>query len=516
VRPDTVRPDTVRPEDRKTGYRETVRPETVPKCGTPPTVPRSHGLTVPPSHGLTVPPSHGPTVPTSHGRLLLHIDIDAFFPSVEQLLIPSLRGRPVIVGSGVIASCSYEARRFGLRAGMSLREAKKRCPQAIILKGDYRIYRCFAERAWEICRRCTTALETFLDEAYGDATGVAIPDGGPLELGRKLQKQVRDEVGLPVSVGLAANRMMAKLASAAAKPGGVVWIRPGQEEAFLTPLPIRKLLGVGHKTGEKLHDMNIRTIGDLRALSREALAAMFGRRGEILYERCRGRDSQKVMQPAFAQNPSNHPQAELGGSTPLEQSAPEDSEDASVAACRSASPLSRERSSPPAAPPKTISRETTFHCPTCDPLEIRGMLFYLLERAMRTVRRAGLLAGCAELAIRYDDWKDYASAKALPQPTDNEDDAFAVILQLLGQLHRRRVALRHVGIVLSRFSPTAARAELFTPPGEIRGRELHGAIDVIRDRFGHAAVVTGRSIELLGRLEQNDYGFVLRTPSLTK
>jgi len=199
-------------------------------------------------------------------RTILHIDADAFFASVEQLLIPALRHRPVIVGSGVIASCSYEARAFGLHAGMPLRQAMELCPSAVRLAGQYSIYRCFAERVWEICRRYVTSLETHLDEAYGDATGMDAHFGDPLALGRRLQKDVADEARLPVSIGLAGNRMMAKVASAHAKPGGVVWVPPGRAEPFLAPLPIRKLPGVGHKTAEVLGDMNIRTIVDLRRL----------------------------------------------------------------------------------------------------------------------------------------------------------------------------------------------------------------------------------------------------------
>ncbi len=440
-------------------------------------------------------------------KLLLHIDVDAFFPSVEQLLIPCLRGRPVIVGSGVIASCSYEARTFGLRAGMELRRAKKLCPGAVVLKGNYQIYRCFAEGVWDVCRRFTCGLETYLDEAYGDATGIGV-HGSPLELGRSLQAAVREEVGLPVSIGLAANRMMAKVASSSAKPGGVAWIAPGTEEEFLAPLPIRKLLGVGHKTEQKLRDMNIATIGDLRSMSRATLECMFGLRGLELYERCRGRDDrgQRVTPSA-----ADAAWAKLLDSQSPPPPLPQDSQDAQPAA----PPLPAANSQPQRLP-RTISRETTFHEPTCDPKHIEGMLFYLLERAMRAARRLGLLAGCIELSIRYDDWKHCASSRSLASPTGSDEEAFAVVRELLGQLHQRRVSLRHVGVVLGKLVPAAARGLLFESPAQHRRGQLHETVDRIRDRFGHAAVVTGSSIDLLGRLEQNDYGFVLRTPSLTK
>ena len=397
--------------------------------------------------------------------IILHVDVDAFFASVEQLLLPALRGRPVIVGSGCIASCSYEARAYGLHAGMSLRRAMRLCPHAVRVPGQYAIYRCFAEHVWQVCRRYVIGLETYLDEAYGEATGTHALCGGPQSLGERLQRDVRDEVHLPVTVGLAANRMLAKVASHHGKPGGVVWIRPGQEEPFLAPLPVERLPGVGHKTAEMLNDMNVRTVKDLRALSRESLHAMLGRRGEVLHERCRGRDNEATR---------------------------------------------------PASAPKTISRETTFHQPTHDPAEVHGMLHYLLERAMRTMREHGLVARTVQLAIRYDDWKHRDVAHTLPEPTADDDDVFEVVLDLFRRLHNRRVALRHVGIVLSRFSPAGSNHTLFDPPRRAKAHEIYRAVDSIRSRWGHAAVVTGKSLELLGRLEQNDYGFVLRTPSLTK
>jgi DNA polymerase-4 len=166
--------------------------------------------------------------------------------------------------------------------------------------------------------------------------------------------------------------------------------------------------------------------------------------------------------------------------------------------------------------PGTISRQTTFHQPQCDPSQIRGMLFYLLERAMRTARGGRLLAGTVELTIRYDDWKELAAARTLPAPTDDDQEVFAEVLKLLEQLHQRRVALRHVGIVLSNFQPAGTAGRLLEGAEAARRRRLYVTIDAIRGRFGHAAVVTGKSIELLGRLERNDYGFVLRTPSLTQ
>jgi DNA polymerase-4 len=288
---------------------------------------------------------------------------------------------------------------------------------------------------------------------------------GPEALGRRLQEDVAREVHLPVSVGLGANRMLAKVASAAAKPGGVRWIPPQQTAAYLAELPVEKLPGVGPRTREQLADMNVHTVADLRRIGRGLLAGLFGRRGEVLYERCRGREPQPLR---------------------------------------------------PDAPPRSISRETTFHRPTCDAREVRGMLAYLLQRAMRTARQADLLAGCVELSVRYEDGKPYAARRTLDEPTDEDAPAFSAVEALLERLHTRRVALRNVGVVLSGFRHRGQRGELFTPAARRRRRHLHAAVDAIRDRWGHQAIVSGRAIDLLGHLEQNDAGFVLRTPSLTK
>lgn len=416
-------------------------------------------------------------------HLIFHVDIDAFFASVEQLLIPALRQKPVIVGSGVIASCSYEARRMGLKAGMPLHKAKQLCPQAVILKGDSQVYRCFAEHTWDICRQFAPAIETYLDEAYGDATGIYTWKT-PADLGTELRKRIIEHTGLSVSVGLGENRMMAKIASSAAKPGGVMHIPPEAAWEYLSPLPVRKLPGVGPKTERILCDMNIFTIGDLRRLSRQTLRGMFQTRGLELYDRCRGHDDRDRRIRDV--NTTGQPQAIV------------------------------RNNPPPTRPPATISRETTFHQPTCDIAHIDGMLFYLLERAMRCARSYRLLAGSLETRIRYDDWRQINATHTFESPTQQDDEAFVAARAMLHRLYRRRVALRHVGVALSKFVPAETAGRLFESPHETRRRELCRAVDDVRDRFGHGALITGASIDLLGKLEQNDYGFILRTPSLTK
>jgi nucleotidyltransferase/DNA polymerase involved in DNA repair len=229
--------------------------------------------------------------------------------------------------------------------------------------------------------------------------------------------------------------------------------------------------------------MNIHAVAHLRVLPRQSLEAMLGVRGLAIYERCRGRDDQPVR--------------------------------SSGAGATSQAGDGNEGLSP-ALLPKTISRETTFHQPSSDRSYIRGMLFYLLERALRTARQAGLLATTVALHIRYDDFQQRESAARLAEPTDADEAIFAAVLEMLDRLHTRRVSLRHVGLTLGNFRPAGSRGRLFEPPAQARRGRLYKTLDQIRCRFGHAAVVSGESISLLGQLQQNDYGFVLRTPSLTK
>lgn len=397
---------------------------------------------------------------------IVHVDIDAFFASVEQLLIPRLRERPVAVGNGVIASCSYEARRYGLYAGQPLHEARRQCPQVVILDGQYGIYKCFAEQVWQVCRRYADDIETMLDEAYGRVDRIVARYGSPEQLGRSLRREILDEVGLSVAVGLGPNRMLAKMAGKAGKPGGVVCVHADQAERFLAEKPAGDLPGVGRRTRQWLSDLNIETIGQMRRLSRPSLRAVWGARGEVLYERCRGRDPQPIR-----------------------------SDEGRL--------------------PRTVSRETTFHEPVCEVSAIRSMLQYLLERAMRTVRSQGLTARTLELTLRYEDWKQVNARRSLAEPTSLDEPMWRVACELLDRLYTRRVSLRHVGVVLSGFARAETEPMLFADPQE-KPRQLHAAMDAIRDRWGHKAVVSGDSIGLLGGLDQNDHGFVLRTPSLTK
>jgi DNA polymerase-4 len=391
----------------------------------------------------------------------MHVDVDAFFASVEQLRDPRLRKRPVAVGNGVVASPSYEARARGVTTAMPIHQALRVCPELVVLDGRHEVYRCFTEAIWEICRRYAPELETFLDEAFADFSGTEHIYPDLLELGARIKREIRDEVGLPVTVGVAKNRMISKLAAKTVKPDGLREIRPGDEEAFLLPLPIGRIAGMGPKTAALFHDMNIRTIEEFRAIPLATLVAMLGKVGASLYERARGEDSRPIHEREV---------------------------------------------------PKQISRETSLETPTTDRAELEGVLFYLIDRGVRAIRKMGLKTRSMRIRLRYADGEDIETSVSFP-PTAFDEDLQPLARKLLGKLYARRVKVRFIGTGFSNFEAEDGQLQLFTDESLER---FHAAVDAVRDKFGHGAIVAGRAIELLNRLPHDAHGYILRTPSLTK
>jgi DNA polymerase-4 len=392
---------------------------------------------------------------------VMHIDVDAFFASVEQLRDPRLRKRPIAVGNGVVASPSYEARARGVTTAMPIHQALRVCPELIVLDGRHEVYRCYTEAIWEICRRYAPELETFLDEAFADFSGTEHVYPDLLELGARIRREVRDEVGLPVTVGIGKNRMISKLAAKTVKPDGLREVRAGEEEAFLLPLPIGKIAGMGPKTTTLFHDMNIRTIEEFRQIPLATLVAMLGKVGASLYERARGEDSRPIQEREI---------------------------------------------------PKQISRETSLEKPTADRGELEGVLFYLVDRAIRAIRKLGLKTRTLRVRIRYSDGEDNETSVSFA-PTAFDEDLQPLARKLLWKLYARRVTLRFVGTGFSNFQAEEGQLDLFADADLER---FHAAVDAIRDKFGHGAIVAGRAIELLGKLPHDAHGYILRTPSLTK
>lgn len=399
-------------------------------------------------------------------RVVLHVDIDAFFAAIEQRRNPSLRGKPVIVGAGVIASCSYEARQYGLRAGMRLSEARRLCPQAVILAGHAQVYRCFAEDIFGRCRALAPEVETYLDEAYCDLTGTERLHGDLLAAVRGLKRGIRESTGLTVTCGIGPNRMLAKLVGKTVKPDGLARIEAHEADAFLRNRPIEQLAGVGHAYARTLRSMNLCTIGDLRQLPVEVLVTLFGANGRLLYERCRGRDTAPVTEREI---------------------------------------------------PLTISRETSFHRDTADRAEIEGMLEYLVGRGCRTAREIEIRPRTVAVHLRYSDGEGAGQARSLAQASDTDPVVLASALDLLRRLFTRRVALHAVGVTLSNFVRVGGdQGSLFDEHEAGRRAALFRAFDGVRRAYGHGVLVSGRALHLKGLLEEDLNGFVLRTPSLTK
>ncbi len=400
---------------------------------------------------------------------ILHVDFDAFFASVEQLRNPRLAGRPVAVGSGVIASCSYEARRFGLSAGMPLRRAQRLCPDLIVIPGRGPIYRAFAQEAFRLCADFTPHLETYLDEANCDLTGTEQLHGGYVRAGRRIQEAIRHRLGLPVSIGLGSNRMIAKIAAQEVKPRGIGLIPPGDEQVFIESMPLEKLPGIGPRALKRLTDLNLRSIGDLRCLTRDSLMAMFGLPGHAIYERCRGRETRPLI---------------------------------------------------PAEIPRTISRRTSFSCPETDPETITGILRYLTERAGQALRALHLRCRTVTVQLEYPDNRNDAASTRLRDGSSDDEELFEATVSAKDRAHGRRVAVRRIGVTVSRLVPETGLLQLslddLSPTGgSPRRSALMRVKDAIRNRWGHRAILSGRTLTLRAQLKEDPHGFILRTSCLT-
>jgi len=397
---------------------------------------------------------------------IVHVDVDAFFASVEQLLDPRLRDKPVLVGRGVVASASYEAKACGVRTAMSFREARRLCPQAMVVPGQYEHYADYAGRVARLLGTFTPAVEVAaLDDFYLDFTGTdrLYPDfAGTL---RRMQQRVSGEIGLSVSVGAGTSKLMASVASRLNRPRGFRIVPWGDEEAFLAPLPVEKLHGIGHVHAATLAERGIETVGQLRQVPLRALEAAFGEAvGRQLWERARGLDPRAVLVP------------------------PE---------------------------PKSISRETTVEGGTIDLEFLSGLVEYLAERIGATLRAAGRQARSLSLRLRYTDLYSVNRAAKLTPPTNDEKSLLAAALEIFRALFTRRVALRFVGLSVANLEPERQQNELFDARANRRWY-LNRGVDVVRGRYGWNAVFYGKGLQLREHYATKPTGLVLSTPCLSR
>ncbi len=404
-------------------------------------------------------------------RCIVHIDIDAFFSAVEVLLNPSLKGKPVVVGGlpyerGVASTASYEARRYGVHSGMPLRKAYQLCPHGIFIRGNYQIYSAFSEKFFRLLSLYTPDVEkASLDEAYLDLTRCRPLYSSFSRTVREIKEKVERELGLTVSAGVGPNKVLAKLATAKAKPGGLVEIEPGREEEFLKKLGIESLPGIGPKAQVILRMLNIHKIGDLWGMPRTSLRSLFGLNGEEIYLQSRGIDSRPLVTASI---------------------------------------------------PKSVSRETTFLEDIWDRRLLLAHLAYLCDRLTLPLRQGRLFAHIIEVKVRYSDFKTEARRRLLLSPVQEMVRIYKIAQELFLQFFSSsRLALRLIGVKASDLV-RARPLSLFEPYSE-RPERLGLAVDEVREKYGFGSLLTGREkmLDSLYSFDRNR-GFVLKTASLTK
>jgi|HubBroStandDraft_4_1064222.scaffolds.fasta_scaffold28209_2 DNA polymerase-4 len=397
---------------------------------------------------------------------IVHVDVDAFFASVEQVLNPKLRGKPVLVGRGCVASASYEAKFCGVKTAMSFRDALRICPKAIVVPGKYEHYADFAERVRRILETYTPAVETAaLDDFYLDFAGTErlYPDFEATL--RRLQAEILGRAGLSVSLGAARTKVVASIASRLERPRGFRIVAPGTEEKFLAPLPVEKLHGIGHTHAGALAERGVTTIGQLRMIPKPVLMAAFGEViGEQIWERSRGLDGREVMTLAT---------------------------------------------------PKSVSRETTIEGGTIDTEFLGGLLEYLSERIGSTLRDHGKQAHTIGVRVRYVDHYSAHQTVRLVRATNDERELLAASKELFARLFTRRVAIRHIGVSVTNLDADRRQNELFDVDANRRWY-LNREVDRVRGRYGWNAVFYGKGLELREHYATKENGLVLSTPCLSR
>jgi DNA polymerase IV len=375
-------------------------------------------------------------------RTIFHLDLDAFFVAVERRLDPTLAGKPVIVSAGtgrsVVAAASYEARVFGVHSAMPFAHAQRLCPQAVVLPGNFREYQKASRAFFAILGHYSPRMEPLsLDEGYLDYTGCERLLGAPLAAAETIQKRVAAELGLDASVGVAASKAVAKIASDLSKPAGLLQVLPGHEAAFLAPLPVGRLWGVGPKSEAKLRAYGLRTIGDVARLPRGLLGRAFGRTGYALQDLARGIDPSPVQ--------------------------------------------AREQAG-------SVSNEETFQADTTSPEFLRHALYRLVCEVGYRLRRAGLRARTACVKLRYADLTLHTRSLTLEEPTDLDRLLFAAAADLLARAWDRRVRVRLVGFAAQNLESGEAQLELTDDRGWARWGRLQTAADRVRKRYGYDSV----------------------------
>ena len=379
---------------------------------------------------------------------ILHADLDAFYASVEQRDDPTLRGRPVIVGAGVVLAASYEAKAHGVRTAMGGAQARRLCPRAVVVPPRMGVYAKASKAVFEVFRQTTPLVEGLsIDEAFLDVGGLRRVSGTPTEIATRLRSEVRERVGLPITVGVARTKFLAKVASGVAKPNGLLVVPPDGELAFLHPLPVERLWGVGPVTAGKLHDRGITTVGEVAKLAESALVSMVGQAsGRHLHALAHNRDPRPVD-------------------------------------------VGRRR--------RSIGSQRALGRSPKSPSDLDAVVIALVERVTRRMRTAGRTGRTVVLRLRFDDFSRATRSHTLPWPTAHTHTILATARALLAtampMIQRQGVTL--VGLAVANLDDSGV-IQLTLPFDRHSGAALDAALDGVRDRFGSGAVT--RAV-LLGR-----------------
>ncbi len=382
-------------------------------------------------------------------KVILHIDMDAFFAAVEQRDDPSLRGQPVVVGAdpkkgsgrGVVSTCSYEARVFGLHSAMPISQAYRLCPKAVFLPPDFRKYKEASQQVFSILERYTPEIEPIsIDEAFCDITGSYHFHQTPVGTAQKIKDDIRREIGLAASIGLAPVKMVAKIASDVSKPDGLIEVKPGEVQSFLAPLPVERLWGVGKKAKAQLNGQAIYTIGDLAAVPRLDAVKRLGDYGLHLHDLANGIDARSVSVDEVV---------------------------------------------------KSVSHEHTFEVDESNSEVVLKVLHVLSQKVSRRLRKEELKGKTITLKVRLEDFQTFTRAKTIDLRTNFADTIYANAQTLFTSFFKKGMKIRLIGVRVSHFDEVYVTESLFVDPKDEKKEGIHRALDKLKDRFGEGTIHWG-------------------------
>ena len=388
-------------------------------------------------------------------RIVFHVDMDAFFVSVEELFDPSLKGKPVVVGGqkderGVVSAASYAARKFGIHSAMPLRTAAKLCPHAIFVDGHPDRYRACSEKVYEVLNSFSPQVEMVsIDEAYLDMTGTERLHGPPMLSADKLHRRMKDATQLNCSIGIGTSRLIAKVCSGKAKPHGVLYVVPGQEAKFLAPLDVRDIPGVGKVTEQKLQSLGIRTVADISTQDDSFLEEHLGKWGLDLAGKARGEDAGAWFDGVIGEHEAA----------------------------------------------KSISHEHTYNQDTSNVEQIEATLMRLSEMVARRLREQQFHARTLQLKLRYKDFTTITRARTLETPTQFDHEIFRHVRNLFHRNWRSGTQVRLLGVQASSLEEGSLQGDLLAGASQNKWEQALSAIDRLRDRYGESSVTLGTGMK---------------------